>query len=103
MKDETIDVEFTKSLHDFLSANGYTHMFYKGVDSSESAADTHDKFVYWLEPLKSCDTRIAEDAPDFMVAEIQSDDIIKMANSQGDSVYMIKIPIEDMNTYLKDR
>lgn len=103
MKDEIIDVAFTKSLNDFLTKTGYTHIFSLGVDDADVSPDSDDKVVYWLQPLKPGDSRIANDDTSFMVSEIKSDDIIDMATGQDNTIFMIRVPVEDMDTYLKDR
>ena len=57
MKDETIDVPFTKSLNDFLVEAGYTHIYSLGADDTESKTGTDEKVVYWVQPLKDLMTK----------------------------------------------
>ena len=103
MKDEIMDVEFTNYVKDFLFQLGYTHILSLGVDDTESASFTKDKNICWLTPLLPGDSRIDDHDPDYIIAEIQSDEVIEMATGKDNTLFMIRVPVEDMNTFLKDR
>ena len=103
MQDEIIDVEFTAPLNSFLAAKGYTHIYSIGVDDTECSTENDEKAVYWLEPLKPGDGRIADNDPDYYVADINNDEVIDMANGEDNTVFMIKVPAEDLELFLKSQ
>ena len=102
MANEIMDVEFTKSLNSFLASQGYTNIMSFGVDDSDSVPGTDDKAVYWLEPLKPGDSRMQDSDDDYLVEDILSSDVLEMADGQDNTIFMIKVPAEDMKLYESD-
>ena len=103
MENEIIDVAFTESLNRFLAGKGYTHIFSHGVDDSHCKPDSDDKVVYLLEPLKPNDARIQEADYDYPVAPIVDSEVFEMSEGQDNTVFMIKVPADDLKLYESDK
>ncbi|MDB5276139.1 MAG: hypothetical protein JWR61_1094 [Ferruginibacter sp.] len=103
MENEIMNVEFTEPLNRFLAGNGYTHVLSLGADDSDCKTDTDDKVVYWLEPLKPQDDRIKEADCDYPVTPILDSEVFEMAEGQDNTVFMIKVPAEDLKLYESDK
>jgi hypothetical protein len=102
MQDETIDTEFTHDLHTHLIKKGYTHLIAVGKDShEENIAEGKDSF--WLIPLKEGDERFQQNDTHYEIKEIMDATVLEMVHGNEDIVFMLKMPAEEMNIFLKDR
>lgn len=103
MENRIVDIEFTKPLNSFLAGLGYTHIYSIGVDDEDCSPETDNKAVYWLEPLKPGDSRIEDTDADCVAWEILSKDVLDMTDGHDNTVFMIKVPVEDLKLYEIDK
>lgn len=105
MKDETIAVEFTADVRDFLEKRGYTYIHSLGIQPEEvndAEEPETEKENYWLEPLKPGDERLKGE-PEPAIDKINSSSVLDMAAGQDMIQFMIKVPLIDHNDYLAKR
>ena len=104
MKDEIMEVEFSKELNDFLKGCGYTHILSVGIaDTFGELKEAKGKDPYWLLPLKAADKRIHENLDDNIIEEINSPDVLDMAAGDDNILFLIKLPVAEMNLFLKKK
>lgn len=106
MKDKCIDVPFTKPVHKFLMSRGFTHLLSLGINPKESddAGESETgKENYWLEPLKADDPRLSYQETEQLIQGIKESDVYDMSDGQDEIGFMITVPVEDYELYLKDR
>ena len=106
MKDDMIDTEFTLPVKEFLNESGYSHIIALGIEPREmndAQEPETDKENYWLEPIKPDDPRLGYKEADHIVYEIDDPEVAEMSAGKDEIQYMIKVPAEDYNDYLKKR
>ncbi len=106
MKDDTIEVELTADLRNFLERRGYSHLISLGIEPKEQN-DANEpetgKENYWLLPIKKDDERLKEAAPNTIIQEINDSKILEIVSSEKEIQYMVKVPLVDYNDYLAKR
>lgn len=106
MKDNCIDVQFTKPLHEFLISRGFTHLLSLGTNPKElddAGEPETGKENYWLEPLREDDPRLKYQETEQLIQPIKESDVYDMADGQDGARFMITVPIEHYELYLRDR
>ncbi len=106
MQDETVGVEFTTPLREFLQRRGYSHIISLGIEPVEindASEPETGKENYWLEPVKPEDDRLQHDTFEYKIEGINEAAIVTMTEGKDDIQYMIKVPLIDYNDYLAKR
>lgn len=106
MKDKSIDVQFTKPLHDYLIKRGYTHFLSLGINPKElveAGEPETGKEKYWLEPLRADDPRLSYQETEQLIQEIKASDVYEMAEGQDEINFIISVPVQEYEIYLNDK
>lgn len=92
--------ELTKELLQFLQSRGYTHILSLGVTGVELGADGGSS-EYLLVPVKENDPRLKYEETDHIISAIDSDDAKDMAAGVEFITFMIDIPVNDFEAFVK--
>ena len=96
-----IVIPSTRELQNFLTDEGFTHLYNKGIKSnSEINKDDKDIF-YTLIPLKPGHLFLKDKSKSKEIASIKSTDAINMANGIPLTRFVIELTIVEFEKYLK--
>jgi hypothetical protein len=106
MKDNIIDTEFTLPVKDFLTGKGYSHIIALGIEPGElndAQEPETTKENYWLEAIQPDDARLGYQEAEHIMYEMNDAEVGAMAAGKDEIQYMIKVPADEYNDYLKYR
>lgn len=95
MKYNTIRSEFTSDIHQFLIAQGYTHIYSQGVDPADANEESPD---YILIPIKPGDSRIGSTTA--IVEEIAATDVLEIVAGDEFIHFVVEVPVKDFQVFL---
>lgn len=94
----TIKVPFDRNMHSFLVQEGYTHIYCKGIVPEQDELEESEN--YYLIPLKPADSRLQYQETDMMIEEINSTDILDMADGDEFISFFLELSANDYDLFV---
>jgi hypothetical protein len=95
MKHNVVRTEFTSDIHQFLIAQGYSHILSQGTDPDEPDELLAD---YILLPIRPGDSRI--DNPVRVIQEISDTDVLEMVAGDEFIHFVVEVPVKEFQVFL---
>jgi hypothetical protein len=95
MKHNVVKTEFTRDIHQFLIAQGYSHIFSQGVDPADSNEESPD---YILIPIRPGDSRI--ETPTGIIEVITDTDVLEMIAGDEFIHFVVEVPVKEFQVFL---
>lgn len=96
----TSRAELSKELLLFLQQRGYSHILSIGATETEFGPEG-GRDEYKLLPLKLDDPRLVYEETDYIISPIMSQEVNEMAEGVDFICFMIDVPVEDYEYYIK--
>lgn len=93
-------LEFTKEIQQFLKAKSYSHIMSLGV-SDKPVRNSNENSDYILIPLKPHDPRISNNKTDLIIEEIESSEVLEMAEGVTSINFLVEIPGSEYEEFTK--
>lgn len=94
-------IPFTRELQNFLARRDFTHLYNQGVASDTKPIKDDEDINYILIPLKAGNPCFKDKSKSIKIERIKSSDAIDMADGDPFTRFVIEVPIEDLEEYLK--